>query len=323
MNVHDTQPSALAMAGISFAYGEKKVLNDANLWVQPGQIVGLLGANGAGKSTVVNIATGLLAPDRGSVRIAGHELGKERNARALLGCAPQDTGVYPALTVRENLRGFAGLYGLSRKRAQRRSEAVIAALGLESCANTPAERLSGGQRRRLHAGIALVHEPELLILDEATVGSDVQSRQQIVELVRSLAAGGAAILYTTHYLAELESMGADISVLQRGHIQHYGPVESVIACWGANEVAIRIAPERHTVALRLLRQGAIEWIVREEWLVCPAASADPTQLLAAALTTLGSGHIEVREVDIRRSSLENAYLRIISESESEQNHAAA
>ena len=345
MRIHGTEESALSLQDISFAYGVTQVLDRANLSVKPGQIVGLLGANGAGKSTLVHIATGLLEADRGSVQIAGFELsgaskcaggsGKRvrdaskwprhdqlLSARRLLGCAPQDTGVYPALTVRENLRGFAGLYGLRRKQARQRSDEVIAALGLDSCADTLAERLSGGQRRRLHTGIALVHEPEVLILDEATVGSDVQSRQQIVALVRSLAHAGTAILYTTHYLNELEAMRADISVLQSGQIRHCGSVDEVVARWGANEVALRVEANDRDPARQLLGKEA-RWQLRGDWLVCTAASADPTQLLAEALTELGRAQIVVCEVDIRRASLENAYLHLVAERESERNDVAA
>ena len=304
-------------AGISKRFGDRRVLEHASLAVEAGEIVGLLGANGAGKSTFLNIATGLLRPDAGAVRIGGDPVGRSRAAAHRFGAVAQETSVYPTLTVRENLLSFAGLYGIRGRTARARADEAIASLGLETCAGMRAEALSGGQRRRLHTAIALVHRPPLLFLDEPTVGSDVQSRQQIVDLIHRLSAAGTAVIYTTHYLSELEGMNATISVLQNRRIRSYGSVTEVIDTWGASEVAMRIGQNGGP-------PPPLEgWRSAGEWLISDTAGVDPARRLAEGLTALGGHATEVLDVDIRRSSLENAYLRLVGAADQEVAHVAA
>src|SRR5699024_5106583 len=231
MRVEATAPRqrGLHASGIDKAFGTHQVLNGANLSVEAGEVVGLLGANGAGKTTFISIATGALAADGGRVHLDGIDVATDRRAAARrLGTAPQELGVYPMLTVRENVIGMARVHGLSSRRARASSEEAIEALGLTACAGTRAEHLSGGQRRRLHTAMALAHQPAVVFLDEPTVGADIESRHQIVRHVRSLADAGAAVVYTTHYVHELEHLGARLAVLAGGRIQDHGPVQDAI-----------------------------------------------------------------------------------------------
>jgi ABC-2 type transport system ATP-binding protein len=199
------------------SYGERTVLCGVDLDVAAGQIIGLLGANGSGKTTLISTVAGLRPPDGGSIRIAGRDPKRARR-EMLIGLAPQELGIYPTLTVRQNLSFFARLSGLGPVAARRRIVETAESLGLADLLPRRAALLSGGQRRRLHTALAVLHRPRLLFLDEPTVGADVASRAGILDMVQRLAADGAAVVYTTHYLTELAQLAAGIAVLHEGRI---------------------------------------------------------------------------------------------------------
>ncbi len=204
----------LALSAIVKRYGDRVALDGVDLRVEPGEMLALLGPNGAGKSTLVAIACGLLEPDAGSVRVSGHP-----------GVAFQDIGIYPSLTVRENLWAFAEVNRFPRRRAERLLEPFL----LSELADRPAGRLSGGEQRRLHTAIALVHRPRVVLLDEPTAGADTLTRSAILEAVRRLAGEGAAVVYTTHYLPEVEALDARVALLEAGRIIAQGSVHELVA----------------------------------------------------------------------------------------------
>lgn len=189
--------------GIRKSYGAHEVLRGVDLRVEPGQILGLLGRNGAGKSTLITILCGLRRADSGTASICGAAPGSPEAARSI-GYAPQELGIYPDLSVAQNLAAFGELHGLGRREAASRAGEVMDLLGLSEKRGQRASHLSGGQQRRLHAGMAIMHRPLLVFMDEPTVGADVEARSQILGAVRQLAQDGAAVVYTSHYLAEFE-----------------------------------------------------------------------------------------------------------------------
>ena len=194
-----------------------------------GTILGLLGPNGAGKTTLVSIVAGLRRADAGTVHVGGIDVGRHpKSAQRLIGFAPQETGVYPVLTVRDNLRFFAGLAGLRRPDARVRIDEVGAALGLDELFDRRASELSGGERRRLHTAIALLHRPRLVLLDEPTTGADVRTRNEILELVRTLADDGSAVVYSTHYLHEIEALDATVAFIDHGRIVARGELAELV-----------------------------------------------------------------------------------------------
>lgn len=215
--------------GIEKRYGDVQALAGADLHVEAGQIVSLLGRNGAGKSTLLSIIAGLLEPDAGQVRVDGIDaLADPGRAADLIGIAPQDTGVYPVLTVRQNLEFFGELAGLDRRARSRRATEVAERLGLVHLLDRRGGKLSGGETRRLHTACALVHTPRLLMLDEPTVGADVATRLQLIEAVQELAAEGAAVVYTTHYMPEVESLDAHVVIIDDGRILATGTQPELI-----------------------------------------------------------------------------------------------
>ncbi|MCI1832037.1 MAG: ABC transporter ATP-binding protein [Bifidobacterium sp.] len=290
---------------ITKAYGGHHVLTGASMHVPPGRIVGLMGVNGAGKTTLISILAGLTAPDSGNVHIAGIDaLAHRREAASHIGLAPQALGIYPTLSVLENLRCFAGLAGLRGRTARRRIHDAAAAMGLSDRLGQTAQNLSGGQQRRLHTAMAILNRPDVLFLDEPTVGSDVQSRTAILDVVSGMAREGTSVVYTTHYPPELEHLDADIMVLADGRITEYGNVRSVIDQWSRPMVTLRFRGKAPTL-LGWERQG-------QTMLACADCPQGSGPVLAAALSELSRERriSSLADVQVAQPSLEAAYLAI-------------
>lgn len=196
-------------------------LAGVDLKLQRGQAVGLLGPNGSGKSTLISLLAGLRTPQEGQI---GFSLGESRS----IAWVPQDYAFYPDLTCRENLHFFAAMLALPGAEAQRRIEAAIATCMLGEFAQKRARHCSGGVRRRLNLAIALLQQPEVLLLDEPTVGVDPQSRAFLLERVRELVAGGMAVLYATHYMEEVSAVCSDILLLDHGRVLTAGNLATLL-----------------------------------------------------------------------------------------------
>jgi ABC-2 type transport system ATP-binding protein len=209
----------LEAAGLVKRFGPVTALDGFDLAVSAGEITGLIGHNGAGKTTFARVTAGLTAPDAGAVLVAGLNVSRAAaRVRPSLGLAPQELALYPTATARENLLLFAGLYGLRPREARRRVTTLAAALALADVLGRRVRDLSGGQQRRLQAATAMLHRPRVLLLDEPTVGADPVTRDALLAAVRGAAAEGAAVVYTTHYLPELDTLGATLAVADHGRV---------------------------------------------------------------------------------------------------------
>jgi len=303
----------LQVEGVRKRYRSTVALDGVDLSVPAGTVVGLLGPNGAGKTSLVSIVAGLRRPDAGTVHVGGIDVVRDpRAARRHIGLAPQDTGVYPTLTVRDNLRFFAGLAGLRKAEAGRRIDAVAGELGLDDLLDRRAGELSGGERRRLHTAIALVHRPALVLLDEPTTGADVRTRAQILELVRGLAESGSAVVYSTHYLHEIEELGAYVAFLDRGRIVARGALTDLVRDHGAS-------------ALELAFAGPVPEAARVDGATVDGSSVliptdDPASTAARLLPRLGGHANDLRSIEIVRPSLESVFLAVTGRQYAE--HAA-
>jgi len=296
----------LEALGLRKSYGSRAALAGVDLEVAPGEIVGLLGPNGAGKTTLVSIVAGVIRPDAGTVCVGGVDaLAHPHEARRLLGVAPQETGLYPTLTCRENLRFFAELAGLGRRELRRAVDSVAAALQLTDLLDRRAQYLSGGERRLLHTALALVNRPPLALLDEPTTGADVRTRAQLLQLVREIAADGSAILYSTHYLTEIEQLAASVVILDRGHVIARGTVAQLVAAHASNVVELTF---EGPVPARLA--GGPGASVVAEGSVLRVHTHDPGAATAAILADLGPRAAELRSVEVVQPSLETAYLEL-------------
>jgi ABC-2 type transport system ATP-binding protein len=218
--------------------------------------------------------------------------------------------VYPTLTVRDNLRFFAGLAGLRGRDLQNEIEAVAHALGLDALLDRRGSQLSGGERRRLHTAIALVHRPQVVLLDEPTTGADVRTRGEILRFVRSLAAQGSAVVYSTHYLHEIEELDAHVVFIDRGQIVARGDLETLIQRHGAS-------------ALRLTFDHVIPDAMRIDGAVVDGATVriptqDPEALVAQLVPRLGSDVAGLRAIEVVRPSLESVFLSVTGRHYDEQ-----
>ncbi len=210
--------SAIAISRLHKHYSTVHALNGIDLSIERGEFFGLLGPNGAGKSTLINIVAGLTRPTRGSAAVLGHDVVRDyRRARRLVGVVPQELTFDPFFTVREVLRIQSGYFGLGRENDAWLEE-LMAALMLTDKATANMRALSGGMKRRVMIAQALVHKPEVVILDEPTAGVDVELRQQLWRFIRRLHAEGHTIVLTTHYLEEAEALCGRIAILNRGEI---------------------------------------------------------------------------------------------------------
>ena len=290
----------LHVEGLRKSYGEVEALRGVDLDVGAGEIVALIGPNGAGKTSLVSIVAGLRRADGGTVEVDGLDaLRHSARVRRLIGLAPQDTGLYPVVSVRHNLQLFGELSGLTARDAKARSAEVAEALGLADLLDRQAGKLSGGQKRRLHTALALLHHPKLLLLDEATTGADVETRGQLLDLVRALAEDGSAIVYSTHYLGEVESLGGRIVIVDHGRVIARGVVDELIRSHA--EPVIELSFHEGT-----LPELAGATRVDDTRLRLPAA--DPASVLSDVLPRLPQGALA--SVEIVRPTLEAVYLSL-------------
>lgn len=213
--------------GLYKNFGDFLALENLNLYIEKGDIFGLLGPNGAGKSTTINILCGILEKDRGSIKINNKELIKnDREVKGRLGIVPQDLAIFEDMTALENVMFFGSLYGLKGKDLKEKSLSALEFVGLEQSKKL-SKTFSGGMKRRLNIACGIVHNPELLILDEPTVGIDPQSRNHIMKSIRTLNKNGCTIIYTTHYMEEVEVLCNNIAIIDKGKVIAKGDKESL------------------------------------------------------------------------------------------------
>ena len=294
----------LEVEGLRKAYGDVVALDGVDLGVAAGEICALLGPNGAGKTTLVSIVAGLRHANAGSVTVNGVDaLHHSDRARQFIGLAPQDLAIYPTLAVRDNLAFFGELAGLWGRRLDRRIDEVSEALELTPLLSRQGHTLSGGEKRRLHTAMAILHRPPLLLLDEPTTGVDVQTRNRVLDSVRHLAdEDGCAVCYSTHYLHEVEALEASVAIIDHGHIIARGQVGDLVARHG--RTAVELVFEGEPPAIDLDRRVEQFDTTVRVFTDTPAADA------ATILTRLGRDAERLRALEIVSSSLESVFLTL-------------
>lgn len=278
----DDSAAVITFTDVGKRYGERVALADLSLQVRRGEVFGLLGPNGAGKTTIMHIAAGLLTADNGSVRVLGGDPGDPR-VRQRRGIAPQKLSLYEQLSGRENLDFFARTYGLHGAHRRERVAAALRFVGLTDRQYDRISAYSGGMQRRLNIAAAIVHEPELILLDEPTIGVDPQSRNAIFDNVLALKRAGHTLLYTTHYMEEAERLCDHIAIVDHGRVLAIGTLDDLLREHGG---AAQLSIERH---------GRSEYLHGD----------DPLALLA---TVLASGPVD--GFALRRPTLEQVFLTL-------------
>lgn len=214
-------------------YRSKKAVAGISLSIKKGEILGLLGPNGAGKSTTINILATVLAPDHGEVKILGYDLNREAKfIKQEIGVVPQDLAIFEEITAEQNVSFFAGLYGYKGHKRDELVREALELVGLYDRKRDKPKTFSGGMKRRLNIACAIAHQPKLIIMDEPTVGIDPQSRNHILESIKILRQKGATVIYSTHYMEEVEAISDRIIIMNEGSIIAEGTKEELIQNMG-------------------------------------------------------------------------------------------
>jgi ABC-2 type transport system ATP-binding protein len=306
-------PVFLRVTNLVKTYSGRQAVAGASFSISSGECFGLLGPNGAGKTTTILSICGLIKPDSGLV-----EIGEEKQnpgtaqTRSDIGYVPQEIAVYEDLTGRENLRFFGRLYGLGSKRLKARIEETLAFVDLTNRADQKVAAYSGGMKRRLNIAAALLHEPGLLVLDEPTVGIDPQSRNSILENLAALRSSGTAVLYTSHYMEEVERLCDRIAIMEGGKILAEGTRGSLLELLGDRVDLVRLATLTAPPQILVQALGALEGVssvgATSDGLELTAR--DVTQTLPSMLAEVARHGTVVTGLSVEQADLESVFLHL-------------
>ncbi len=302
-------------------YKERKAVDNLTFHIKRGEIFGLLGPNGAGKTTTLSMLVGILKPLSGTIYLEGERFNGSPQSRSILGIAPQELAIYPKLTGRENLRFFGSLYRLSGAELDRRTEEILSLVGLSDRADNLTEEYSGGMKRRLNLAAGLMHNPKLLLLDEPTVGIDPQSRNHIFEGVRRLNKEGLSILYTSHYMEEVEALCHRVGIMDGGRLVACDTVPNLISTAGNAVVVVTLGEEASDAQIQELRSlpGVvdIECMRTDEPIgssLLRVHALEPDRLLSSLVSRLNSSGLSLLSLTVQRPTLEDVFLSLTGKS---------
>jgi len=299
----------LVVDGVSYRYRDaaSPALQGISLHIPAGGVYGLLGPNGAGKTTLISLLAGLLTAADGDISLHGQPLAAARaaNPRAIA-LVPQDYAFYPMLTVTENLRFFAGILGLSGTALKTQIDSAITFARLEQVVSKRAEQLSGGLRRRLNLAIGLLGQPQLLLLDEPTVGVDPQSRHFLLESIAALPAAGTTVIYPSHYMEEVEAICQQIAIIDQGKVLAEGRLADILA---SPEPLLEIALD-HELPTDIATRNMASHCGELKYALKLASTAELPRLLDE-LAVAGCG---VRQLSFGQHDLEQVFMRLTNRS---------
>jgi ABC-2 type transport system ATP-binding protein len=303
--------AVLHCQGLKKRYGDRLAVDDVGFEVAAGECYGLLGPNGAGKTTTISLICGLLDRDAGDVTVAGQPIDtRSIEARAAIGYVPQEIALYPPVSAKDNLRFFGRLYGLRGAALDGRVQAVLEAVGLVDRADDTIESYSGGMRRRANIAVGLVHRPQLLVLDEPTVGVDPQSRNAILEAVTALTDEGVAVLYTTHYMEEAERLCDRVGIIDEGRLVAEGTRRELTASVGQTDrLRLTATGDLHAFAARCRQLDGVDSAdVIEQGI--EVLAPDGRRLLARVVDAAESSGALVDSVEVIEPDLETVFLHL-------------
>jgi ABC-2 type transport system ATP-binding protein len=301
----------LEIKNLTKSYGDVLALDRFSLDLKKGEVLGLLGPNGAGKTTLISILAGTLGDFTGTVNFQGRNLFADRELKNHLGIVPQDMAFYDELSAMDNLLFWGGLYDVPRADLKKRAVELLDLVELSARAKEPVKNFSGGMKRRLNTAIGLLHKPDLLLLDEPTVGIDVQAKVSILDIIRSVGAAGTAVIFTTHQLAEVETTCSRIAIMDHGRILAQGSLDELVRIVGERDI-VEIDGDfpaaAFSEALQDLAGDRIELLSVADGLASLAVSE--TAEIPRIMDRLFQRKLAVTDMKIKSPSVETVFLKL-------------
>ncbi len=301
----------LKISNLKKSYGQLQAVKGIDLTVEKGEIVGLLGPNGAGKSTTISMISTLIKPDTGLIEFKNIDVLKDpKPIQKVLGIVPQEIALYPTLTGYENLKFWGHAYGLKGHKLKERIEEVSEIIGIKDRLKDKVEKYSGGMKRRINIGAALLHNPELLIMDEPTVGIDPQSRNHILETIKVLNQKGMSIIYTSHYMEEVEFLCDRIYIMDEGQVIASGTKDSLVSSInGDRKVIVSFAEDPNGIKDVLEKNENVERVeVEENQLTVYTKKKE--NLIKEVVEASSQFDIEMTSIDVENPNLETVFLKL-------------
>lgn len=292
-------------------YNGNLAVDNVSLKIEKGELFGLLGPNGAGKSTTIKMVMGLLSPNAGEIQIDGLDIRQNKMAvRRMLGLVPQEIAIYETLSAGENVAYFGSLYGLRGAELRTKSQEALEFVGLKDRIKQNPKTFSGGMKRRLNIACAIVHQPPILIMDEPTVGIDPQSRNHILESVKELNRQGSTIIYTSHYMDEVEVLCPRVGIMDQGKLIACGTKESLEKAISSGEKVLVQIGESSETLLNEIKEipGVLGASKRDGMLEIHAVKAQDA--LQDVLFVLAKNEIRVENISIKEPNLESLFLEL-------------
>ena len=293
------------------SYGETEAVRGLTFKISRGEFFGLLGPNGAGKSTTIGILSGLIEPTRGHISISGFDLfSSPMEAKARLGLVPQNFALYPTLSARDNLVFFGRIYGLKGKHLRERIARVLEIVELTDRAKQTVATFSNGMKRRLNIAAGLLHEPEILILDEPTVGVDPQSRNAILERLDSLNQSGVTVLYTTHYIEEAQRLCDRVAILDQGKMMALDTPARLIQDLGRGIIQIEFNTGIDEKLLDQIKRIGVVRVVDDQKKIIHIETDQPDQASRELLELMKTRDGLLKTLDISEPNLETVFIHL-------------
>jgi ABC-2 type transport system ATP-binding protein len=303
--------TAIQVQDLRKHFGDVQAVRGVSLDVPAGEIFSLLGPNGAGKSTLISMLAGLLVPTDGDATIMGHSIRTEpESAKAALGVVPQDIALYPDLSARENLTFWGKMYGLRGAALKARVDEVLEIIGLADRQKDRIARYSGGMKRRVNIGVALLHKPPVVIMDEPTVGIDPQSRRHILDNVKELNGQGMTVLYTTHYMEEAAELSHHIAIMDMGQVIARGTHDELIRLVGEQtRIDLTLNAEAGRVLAAWQATDGVSRVDATDGRVTVLVD-DSNRVLPRLFDAASRAGVRITSVDIREPNLEAVFLHL-------------
>jgi len=303
--------NAIEVKNLHKAFGVLKAVNGVSFEVEQGEIFSLLGPNGAGKTTTLSMLSCLLSPDEGDAQVMGHSIRTEQmGVKSVLGVVPQEIALYNDLSARENLTFWGKMYGLRSAALRSRVGEVLEIIGLTERAKDRVSKYSGGMKRRVNIGVALLHKPQVIYMDEPTVGIDPQSRRNILDSVVALKNQGMTVLYTTHYMEEAQELSNHIAIMDNGKVIAYGTNAELIKIVGQmDRITLTVNSGGGRVAEAWKAVKGVKQVTAQDGTLIVLAD-DSNQVLPRLFDAATTQGVRIASVAILEPNLEAVFLHL-------------